>query len=65
VREICKLLDEKDPERKIKLVAGGVAFDFDELLYRRVGADATARNATDAVAVIQQLILPSLVLDPV
>jgi hypothetical protein len=45
-----------------KLVAGGAAFDFDELLYRRVGADATARNATDAV--IQQLILPSLVLDP-
>jgi trimethylamine corrinoid protein len=55
VREIRTLLHERGLEDKIKLVAGGAAFNFDRELYRALGADATALNASDAVTVVRQL----------
>ena len=41
--------------RKIHLVVGGAPFRFDDQLWKRVGADAVGRTASDAIRIIQQL----------
>jgi methanogenic corrinoid protein MtbC1 len=40
----------------IHLIVGGAPFLFDAQLWRAVGADAMGRNATDAAAIIDQLL---------
>ena len=56
VKDIRTTLHERGLEQKIKLVVGGAALNFDRQLYREIGADATGRNAADAVAVIRQIV---------
>ncbi len=56
VQDIRTTLRECGLENEIKLVVGGAAFNFDKELYRTLGADATAVNASDAVTVIRQLL---------
>ncbi len=56
VTRVREILDQRGLQRRIKLVVGGAPFTFDAELYRQVGADATGKNATDAVRVIRQMI---------
>ncbi len=56
VLDIRETLQQAGLEKDIKLVVGGAAFNFDKELYRAVGADATAVNALDAVAVVRDLV---------
>ncbi len=53
IKDINALLVERDLKDKIKLIVGGAALNFDRRLYRELGADATARNASDAVRVVR------------
>lgn len=55
VKDIRQTLRDCGLENEIKLVVGGAAFNFDKELYRILGADATAVNASDAVSVVRQL----------
>ncbi len=56
VYEVRELLHERQLEDQVKLVVGGAPFNFDDQLYREVGADATARNAADAVPTVRSLV---------
>lgn len=56
VSEVRQLLRERRLENQIKLVVGGAPFNFDDRLYLEVGADATARNAAEAVATVRSLV---------
>lgn len=55
IKEIRRLIDERNLNRWVKLVVGGAAFNLDRQLYRTVGADATAPNALGAVACVRIL----------
>ncbi len=47
---------EADGLDHVKLLVGGAPFNLDPGLYRRLGADATAPNAADAVRVVRILL---------
>ena len=49
VRDVCSRLREADAG--IKVAVGGAPFQFDEALWREVGADAVGRSAVDAVGI--------------
>ncbi|MGB8644314.1 MAG: cobalamin-dependent protein [Anaerolineae bacterium] len=55
IREIRSILHERGLEDRIKLVVGGAPFNFDCELYRTLGADATAVNASAAAAVVRHI----------
>lgn len=53
VREVRRLLDQgKDP---VRLVVGGAPFVMDAELWRNVGADATGKNAAEAVSAVARM----------
>ena len=56
ISDIRDLLDTRGLSEQIKLVVGGAVFNMDPQLYQTVGADATARNAPAAVAVVRSLV---------
>lgn len=56
ITEIRGIMRERGIEDRVKLIAGGAPFNFDPELYRTLGADATAPNASDAVEVVSQLL---------
>ncbi|MCA1788103.1 MAG: cobalamin-binding protein, partial [Desulfobacteraceae bacterium] len=39
----------------VKLIVGGAPFRFDDQLWKKVGADAMCRDASDAVSVIENI----------
>lgn len=47
---------EVDGNKMFKILVGGAPFNFDPVLYKTVGADATARNASKAVIAAKELI---------
>lgn len=49
---IREILHARGLEKEIKFIVGGAPFNFDPEFWTQVGADAMARNATDAIAVI-------------
>ena len=55
-----KVLEVSEGMRKLanppSLVVGGAPFLFDEELWRRVGADAVGRSASDAVSIVARLL---------
>jgi methanogenic corrinoid protein MtbC1 len=53
---IRDILRERNLENEIKFIVGGAPFNFDPEFWTQVRADAMARNATDAVATVRQLI---------
>ncbi len=53
---VRKLLEERGLEGRIRIAVGGAPFRFDPGLYKVVGADAWADNATAASTVIAELI---------
>lgn len=53
--ELRPMLDEQGA-RHVRLLVGGAPFNYHKRLYREVGADATARNAGEAVRVVQELL---------
>ncbi len=53
---IREILRARDLDDEIKFIVGGAPFNFDPEFWQQVGADAMARNATDAVAVVRRLI---------
>ncbi|MBI5653464.1 MAG: cobalamin B12-binding domain-containing protein [Chloroflexi bacterium] len=53
---IRDILRERKLENEIKFIVGGAPFNFDPEFWTQVRADAMARNATDAVATVRQLI---------
>jgi 5-methyltetrahydrofolate--homocysteine methyltransferase len=56
IKEIRALLQTRGLEDQIKLIVGGAVFNFDDQLYKVVGADATARNAPGAVAAVRSML---------
>jgi len=53
VREVRRLLDQaNDP---VRLVVGGAPFVMDAELWRNVGADATGKNAAEAVSAVARM----------
>lgn len=54
VQEVVDLLATASPVR-IPVVVGGAPFLHDPRLWRRVGADATGRNAADAIELVRRL----------
>jgi methylmalonyl-CoA mutase cobalamin-binding domain/chain len=54
--EVREIINQRELQDQIKLVVGGAVFNFDDQLYKTVGADATARNAPGAVTVIRALL---------
>ena len=55
-RAIRELLDERCPDRHIRLVVGGAPYRFNPDLYQAVGADAWAENGVTAGKVIADMI---------
>lgn len=50
-----KQISGKLKERNVKLIVGGAPFRFDEELWKEVGADATGKNATEAIEIIHRM----------
>jgi len=55
ITEVRELIDTRNLKDQIKLVVGGAVFNMDPQLFHSVGADATARNAPAAVAVVRSM----------
>jgi methanogenic corrinoid protein MtbC1 len=53
VRDLCAQLRTASP--RVKVVVGGAPFRFDTQLWQEVGADAMGYNASDAMALVQQM----------
>ncbi len=54
--EVIRLLQSSSGCEHVKLLVGGYPFNTDPLLWKRMGADATARNAKAAVRLSAQLV---------
>lgn len=54
IKVVRSLLEETCPEAR--LIVGGAPFNYDRRLYLQVGAHATARNAGEAVRVVESLV---------
>ena len=54
VREVCTRLKARDAG--IKVIVGGAPFNFDDGMWREVGADAMGHTAADAVSIVQSWI---------
>lgn len=52
VRAVRSALDARG--RRVRIAVGGAPFQFDEELWRDVGADAMGRNAADAMAIVHR-----------
>lgn len=53
VKDVRQHLKVSIPD--LKIVVGGAPFRFDDNLWKEVGADAMARNASDVIAIINSL----------
>jgi len=53
VRDVCSKLKAAGAE--VKVVVGGAPFQFDEQMWREVGADAMGRSAPDAVNIVKNI----------
>jgi methanogenic corrinoid protein MtbC1 len=53
---VRRLLRERTLETKIKIIVGGAPFNYDENLYRVIGADESAWNALAAIPAVRRLI---------
>ncbi len=51
-----KLLKEELLGIDVKIIVGGAPFRFDDQLWKEVGADATGKDTTEAIALISELI---------
>lgn len=52
VKDVRSALDARG--RRVRIAVGGAPFQFDEALWREVGADAMGRNAADAMAIVHR-----------
>lgn len=58
VKLVANLIDQMraaDPDRRVKILVGGYPFNLDPELWRRVGADGTAPDASQAIALAARL----------
>lgn len=55
VRDLIDLTRAADPEHRVKILVGGYPFNLDPELWRRVGADGSAADASQAVALADDL----------
>jgi methanogenic corrinoid protein MtbC1 len=53
IKELTKLIKEKD--LNIKVIVGGAPFNFDEELWKRVGADEVGNNAFNVIDLIRNI----------
>jgi trimethylamine corrinoid protein len=54
--KVRRILRERSLETKIKIIVGGAPYNYDENLYKMVGADESARSALAAIPVVRRLI---------
>jgi methanogenic corrinoid protein MtbC1 len=52
-KEAVSRIKKEQPQTKI--IVGGAPFNFDPALWKEVGADAMGRNASDTLALVQQM----------
>lgn len=53
IKELMELLETELPN--VKVIAGGAPFRFDRQLYKEVGVDAMATNASQVIDIIEEL----------
>ena len=56
VAELIQMIRSDDTIKDTKILVGGFPFMIDDQLWRRVGADAYARDAKEAVSIGERLI---------
>jgi methanogenic corrinoid protein MtbC1 len=56
VAELINRVRAAELSRQVKILVGGYPFNISAGLWQRLGADGTARNAQDAIALANQLV---------
>jgi methanogenic corrinoid protein MtbC1 len=51
LRDVISKIRKNDKTKNIRIIVGGYPFKVDGSLWRKVGADASARNAQEAVSI--------------